>query len=131
MNKNGWKSEDEFGCMLCSRICNTLLPLIPRNKHLTNRFNPQRSEEKTKDIKSEIETTANIPLWKWIRQCEDEIAPVKVQNKIFSNWQIFVGFFKGSIPRCRYLNVPKKSFLSTNILYRQLLWNLPASFVDS
>ena len=44
-NKNSWMAESEFSCMLCSRLCNVLLPLIERKRHYKNRFKTDRVSE--------------------------------------------------------------------------------------
>ena len=73
MHRGAWKSDNEFSCMLCSRLCNTLLPLIERQRHHQNRFQPCRSSKTNVDDISTFPKT--LPLWQWIRQCEDELAP--------------------------------------------------------
>ena len=80
-NKNSWMAESEFSCMLCSRLCNVLLPLIERKRHYKNRFKTDDKVKKDKECE-------NIPLWQWIQMTEDEISPVPVSIVASHNFRI-------------------------------------------
>ena len=68
-----WLDIDEFTCMLCNRMYNLTIPIIPKRIH----HEARRSE--STPLKKQ-----NRKLWEWLRECEYSIAPEKrVQKKTY------------------------------------------------
>ena len=63
-----WKSEDEFSCLLCNRLCNLAIPIIPKKHQIEVRKYAQRNEKTAK-------------LFEWIREIEYEMSPEKKFTK--------------------------------------------------
>ena len=67
-NAGKWKDEkNEFSCLLCNRLCNISIPIIPKKMHTEAR-----------KVKND---EASYGLWEWINGIEDEMAPDKKFKK--------------------------------------------------
>ena len=65
-----WLKPDEFVCMLCNRLCNLAIPIIPKRIHHESRKMEHSPVKKQ-----------NRKLWEWIRESEYELAPEKREQK--------------------------------------------------
>ena len=65
-----WLKDDEFMCMLCNRLCNLAIPIIPKRLH-----------HESRKVEHSPAKKQNRPLWEWIRECEYELAPERRHQK--------------------------------------------------
>jgi len=75
MREGNWKLTKEFTCMLCSRLCNTVLPLLDRETHRRLRFEPKRN--KIEENKQPEPMKKDIKLFEWLSELQEEFGFAK------------------------------------------------------
>lgn len=92
MREGNWKLTKEFTCMLCSRVCNTVLPLIDRETHKKLRFEPKRNT--IEENKQPEPMKKDIKLFEWLSELQEEFGFAKKhkpQNYVINLGEIDMG----------------------------------------